>query len=111
MDKDLIASTRDALHPEYVTHGRRRLDQLSGNTLEWDPMPPVQPAPCLIDQLEIVAVIGEGFQLKWIRQGSAKGLKVGDKLFAFIRPDEPNDEEDRTRAEAKGKATEKVVQQ
>ena len=78
----MIAGKRDALHPEYITHQRRHNDP---ETPEGMPKP--LPAPCLIDQLEVVAVIGKDFQIKWARPDFAQGLKVGDNLMAFVRPD------------------------
>lgn len=52
-----------------------------------------KPAPCLLDQVEVVATIGPDFQLLWSRADFARGLKVGDRLMAFVRPAIQNEQQ------------------
>lgn len=46
----------------------------------------------LANMLEAVAVVGPAYRLRWCRADWSKGLKVGDNLFAFKRPDDKRGE-------------------
>lgn len=76
MKKDLDHESR-----HYQLHATRRRSDVAPEA--------TRPLPCLIEQLEVVATIGPGFTLVWAPGVTAQGLKVGDNLMAFIRP-EPN---------------------